>query len=92
MGTEEKTEDLSSNIPLEVESEIECRLGETDADKVGGDPGGVSRGVVVWDVKRKLCDKPALEAAITIIRNKKNNMGHIIYDSKLFCIDKKYHM
>lgn len=78
------TEDLSSNIPLEVESEIECRLGDTDADRVGGEPGGVSRGVLLWDAKRKPCDMPALEAAITITRNKKNKKSHIIYNFKAF--------
>lgn len=78
------TEGLSSNIPLEVESEIECRLGDTDADRVGGEPGGVSRGVLVWDAKRKPCDMPALEAAITITWNKKNKKSHIIYNFKAF--------
>ena len=51
------TEDLSSNIPLEVEKEIAWRLGDTglddvlvgdtNADILGGEPGGVIRGVLV---------------------------------------------
>lgn len=64
-------DDLSSNIPLEVENEIECRLGETgldvlvgdtEADRLGGDPGGVSRGVLVWDTNSIPCEMPGLEA------------------------------
>ena len=43
-------------MPLEVENEIECLLGDTgldilvrdtEADRLGGEPGGVSRGVLV---------------------------------------------
>lgn len=55
-GLEEKIDDLSSNMPLVVENDIECRLGETgldvlvgdtEADRLGGDPGGVILGVLV---------------------------------------------
>lgn len=57
-GSEIEIEDLlSSNIPLVVvENDTEWRRGErgldvvlgvVDADSVGGEPGGVSRGVVV---------------------------------------------
>lgn len=50
-------------MPLEVENEMECRLGDmgldvlvgdTDADRLGGEPGGVSRGVLLWDAIRRL--------------------------------------
>lgn len=35
-----------------VEKEIDCLLvGDPDADKLGGDPGGVNRGVLVCDTK-----------------------------------------
>lgn len=59
----EKNEDLSSCMPLEVEKEIECRLGDTgldvlvgdtDADRLGGEPGGVIQGVELWDATRRL--------------------------------------
>ena len=55
---EENIEDLSSYMPLVVAKEIECRcgdtgldvlVGDTDADKLGGEPGGVIRGVEPWD-------------------------------------------
>lgn len=60
-GTEEYIEDLSSNIPLEVENDIAFRLGDggfevlvgdTEADRLGGEPGGVNRGVLVCDANR----------------------------------------
>lgn len=69
-GREENIEDLSSGIPLEVENDIECRLGDTgldvlvgdtEAEKLGGEPGGVNRGVLVWDASRILCDMPGLD-------------------------------
>lgn len=59
---EESAEDLSSWMPL-VEKEMECRLGEmgldvlvgdTDAEKLGGEPVGVIRGVVLWEAMRRL--------------------------------------
>lgn len=31
-------------------------VGDADADRVGGDPGGVSRGVVVCDANKRLGD------------------------------------
>ena len=52
---EENIGDLSSNMPLVVENEMDCRLGDTgldvlvgdtDADRLGGEPGGVNRGVL----------------------------------------------
>lgn len=58
---DEKAEDLSSDTLLVVEKDTECLLGETgievlcgdpDADRFGGDPGGVSRGVLVFDSNR----------------------------------------
>ena len=60
-------------MPLEVENDIECRLGDvgldvlvgdTDADRLGGELGGVIRGVLVWDAKRRLCDTRGLGAVI----------------------------
>ena len=69
---EENIEDRSSNRPLDDENDIECRLGDTgldvpvgdtDADKIGGEPGGVSRGVLVWDANRRPCDTWGLKAA-----------------------------
>lgn len=70
---EENTEDLSSNMPLVVEKETECRLGDTgldvlvgdtDADRLGGEPGGVIRGVEPWDAKRRFWGTLGLGAAI----------------------------
>lgn len=70
-GTDEKTADLLSYIPLVVEKEIECRLGDTgldvlvgdtDAERIGGEPGGVNRGVVVWDASNRPCAIRGLEA------------------------------
>lgn len=66
----ENTEDLSSYMPLELENEMECRLGDmgfdlvgdTDADRLGGEPGGVRRGVLDWDGKRRPCDTRGLGA------------------------------
>ena len=66
-------------MPLEVEKEIECRLGDpgldvlvgdTGADRVGGEPGGVIRGVVLWDAKRRFCDTRGLMAAMLEIEKK----------------------
>jgi hypothetical protein len=60
-------------MPLEVEKEMECRLGDmgldvlvgdTDTEKLGGEPGGVSRGVVLWDAMRKLYGTLGLMSAI----------------------------
>ena len=70
---EENTEDLSSYMPLVVEKETECRLGDTgldvlvgdtDEDRLGGEPGGVSQGVEPWDAKRRFCGTLGLGAAI----------------------------
>lgn len=65
---------LEENIDsLSVERDIACRLGDTgldvlvgdtDAETLGGEPGGVMRGVLVWDAKRRLCDTRDLAAAI----------------------------
>lgn len=66
-------------MPLEVENDIACRLGdtgldvlvgETDAETIGGDPGGVSRGVLVCDANRSPGDTRGLESAIVKIRSK----------------------
>ncbi|KAI3699783.1 hypothetical protein L2E82_44314 [Cichorium intybus] len=47
---DEKREYRSSDMLLMVEKEIKCLLvGDPDADKLGGDPGGVNRGVLLWD-------------------------------------------
>ena len=71
LETEEYIEVLS-NIPLETENDIECRFGETgldvlvgdtDAEEIGGEPGGVSRGVLVCEANRRLFDTRGLEAA-----------------------------
>lgn len=71
MPTDEYAEFLS-NIPLETENDIDWRFGEagldvlvgdTDAEEIGGEPGGVSRGVLVCDANRRLCDTRGLEAA-----------------------------
>lgn len=68
---EENIEDLSSK-PLEVENETECLLGETgfevrvgdaDADWMGGEAGGVYRGVLVWEASNKPGAIRGLEAA-----------------------------
>lgn len=57
-----------------LENETECLLGDTgldvlvgdtDADRLGGEPGGVIRGVLVWDAKRRPCDTRGLVAATT---------------------------
>lgn len=62
-------------MALAVENETEWRRGErgleavlgvVEADKVGGEPGGVSRGVVVWDIIGRLFDTLGLGTAITI--------------------------
>ena len=72
-GSEIEIEDLlSSNMPLVVEKDTEWRRGEMglevvlgvlEADNAGGEPGGVSRGVAVWDTNGKLFDKLGLGAA-----------------------------
>lgn len=68
---EENIEDLSSNILLEVENEIECLRGDVDfddlvgdtaAENLGGESGGVSLGVLLWDANRKPCDMPCFKA------------------------------
>lgn len=68
---EENIEDLSSNILLEDESEIECLrgdvgfdnlVGDTVAESLGGESGGVSLGVLLWDANRRPCDAPYLKA------------------------------
>lgn len=73
-GSEIEIEDLvSSNMPLVVANDTEWRRGERgldvvfgvpEADKIGGEPGGVSRGVVVCDTNGKLADKLGLGATI----------------------------
>jgi len=73
-GSEIEIEDLvSSNMPLVVANDTEWRRGEIglevvfgvpEADKIGGEPGGVSRGVVVCDTNGRLADKLGLGATI----------------------------
>ena len=55
-----------------VDNEIECllgdkgfgvRVGETDADRLRGETGGVSRGVLVWDANSNPGDMRGLDAA-----------------------------
>lgn len=62
-------------MPLDVENEIECllgetgfgvRVGDTDADWIGGEPGGVNLGVLVWDASNKPCAMRGLKAAIIL--------------------------
>lgn len=38
---------------LEVENDIDVLIGDPDADSEGGEPWGVSRGVLVWDANRR---------------------------------------
>lgn len=73
---EENTEVLSSNNPREVENDIVCLrgetglevlVGETDADRLGGEPVGVILGVLFWDAKRSAYDTRGLEAAILTV-------------------------
>lgn len=81
---EEKTEDVLSIPPLAADvTAIECLLGETglgvlvgdaDADRVGGDPGGVSRGVLVWDANKRLDDIRGLEAGINKKQGKNSHL------------------
>lgn len=67
-------------MPLVVEKDTECRLGDagldvldgdTDADTIGGEPGGVSRGVLVCDANKRPGDIRGLEAKI--IQKQKQN-------------------
>lgn len=69
---EEKAEDLSSML-LVIENDIDCRfgdtgldvlVGDTEAEKLGGEPGGVNRGVFVWDASR-ICGMPGLGASVS---------------------------
>lgn len=70
-------------MPLEVENDIACRLGDTgldvlvgdtDAETLGGDAGGVNRGVLVCDAKRRPGDTRGLVAAIVTRRSKKSHL------------------
>ena len=63
-------------MPLAVANEIECRLGDagldvlvgdTNADRLGGEPGGVNRGVVVWEANNRPCATRGLGTATAII-------------------------
>lgn len=65
-------------MPLVVENEIECRLGDTgldvlvgdtDAERLGGEPGGVNRGVLVWDASNRPGDIRGLEAKKEKVEN-----------------------
>lgn len=51
-GAEEHTEDLSSKTFLEVEKDIECRLGDTGLDVLLGDIDADSEGEELWGVSR----------------------------------------
>ena len=46
-------------------------MGDTEADKLGGDPGGVNRGVLVWDANTKPCEIPGLEATSKLTESNK---------------------
>ena len=74
-----------SIIPLEVENDMVLRLGETglddlvgdpEADTLGGEPGGVSLGVLVWDASSIDIDTPGLDAANN--RNQITLVGEIV--------------
>jgi hypothetical protein len=43
---------------------LDVLVGDTDTEKLGGEPGGVSRGVVLWDAMRKLYGTLGLTSAI----------------------------
>lgn len=72
---EEDTEDLSSKKPLAAENDTECPLGDaglgvldgdTDTDRLVGEPGCVDRGVMlVWDSSNRLCDTRGLAASFS---------------------------
>lgn len=71
MGTEEK-DALPSSMLLVPANDIECLLGDSgrddtlgdaDDDLLGGEPGGVSRGVLVWDAINRPCGIGDLETA-----------------------------
>lgn len=59
-------------MPLTVENEIECLLGDNglgdregdaDAERLGGEPGGVRRGVLVCDANNRPGDIRGLEVS-----------------------------
>lgn len=45
-------------------------MGDTEADKLEGEPGGVTRGVFDWDASRILGNMPGLDAAMITIPSK----------------------
>lgn len=59
-------------MPLVPANDIECLLGDSgrdvtlgdaDDDLLGGEPGGVNRGVLVWDAISRPCAMGGLETA-----------------------------
>lgn len=38
------------------DADLDVLDGDTDAETIGGEPGGLMRGVVVWDANKILCD------------------------------------
>lgn len=70
-GKEENTDDLSLGIFLVLEIAIEWRLGGDNPEvSLGGEPGGVSLGVVLSDDNRRPSGMPCSESRI-ISHNKK---------------------
>lgn len=60
---------------------MECRLGDSgfgvlvgdpDADRMGGEPGGVSLGVLVWDASKRPGDTRGLKAVMIEERTFRN--------------------
>lgn len=83
---EENIEDLSSKMPLADGIEIECLCllgdndfgvldGETEADKLGGEPGGVKRGVLFCDASKKLC---GARGGLTAVSREKYDHNNIL--------------
>lgn len=55
--------------------------GDTDAETIGGEPGGLMRGVVVWDANKILCDDDAwdLIGPATFLEKKNKSNARINY-------------
>jgi len=78
---------------LVIENDIDCRfgdtgldvlVGDTEAEKLGGEPGGVNRGVFVWDASR-ICGMPGLGAAMKITRWSNISTGLEIKSGGFLC-------
>lgn len=57
---------------------LDVRVGDTDADRIGGETGGVNRGVLVWDTNNRPGDTRGLGAAMVKQSNYKEWWSHII--------------